>query len=145
MSLTYDPLTGVFARNGRSSKRFHTGYYYVRFEGRLRLAHRLAWYLTHGYWPKADIDHINGNRADNRICNLREATRSQNLANRPCMNATGYKGVLAHRDQNRKKRFGAQVTKNGKAHFFGWYETAQEAGAVYAREAARLHGEFART
>lgn len=143
-SLRYDPETGLFLRGSRIlTARSTLGYRYLKFDGRTMPAHRVAWYLHFGRWPFADIDHINGERGDNRIVNLREATRSQNLANKVCRNKTGFKGVFVHRDSRRKKRFGAQWCKDGKYHFGGWYETAAEAAEAYKRGAVAAHGEFA--
>lgn len=87
----YDPLTGTLtwrssiARNvpvgtiagGRHSK----GYVKVKIYGRMYFAHRLAWLISYGRFPKNQIDHINRNRADNRLANLRDVTQSENMAN----------------------------------------------------------------
>src|SRR3990172_12864967 len=58
-------------------------------------AHHLIWCWQYGYWPKAEIDHVNGNRDDNRISNLREATAGQNRTNRATQtnNKSGFKSV----------------------------------------------------
>lgn len=144
--LTYDPETGAF--RDKSGKALGTvargGYVVIRVQGRLQYAHRLAWIWVHGEAPAGDIDHINGVRSDNRIVNLRSATRSQNQANRRSRNRTGYKGVFVHQDTGRTKRYGAQVVKNGKFIWLGWHATAKEAGDAYARAAQEIHGPFAR-
>ena len=88
--LGYDAKTGVFVwryvRKGMSSNRSLVagmprkvrGYRYIRIDGQLYAAHRLAWLYIHGRWPVDQIDHINGIRDDNRLVNLREATNGQN-------------------------------------------------------------------
>src|SRR3990167_3120706 len=96
--LSYNPNTGEFTRLvatgihgcnkagvvvGCLSDHPTQGYILIRVnnDGILYRAHRLAWLYVYGFWPPADIDHINGNRSDNRIVNLRSVTRSQNLQN----------------------------------------------------------------
>jgi hypothetical protein len=148
----YDPDTGHFThKTGRprggwakpgkiAGCRRSDGYILIRIKGFNYRAHRLAWFYTHGRWPTDLIDHANGDPSDNRIHNLREATRSSNAANskRPSDNTSGYKGVtLAKRSQ----RWQAQV--NGR--YLGLFSTVEAAADAYARAAKELHGEFART
>lgn len=96
--------------------------------------------------PKGvDVDHINGNRLDNRRCNLRKATRSQNAINRvrrDPRNTSGYRGVTFN------KPWGKWVAKightTGRQHL-GGFQTAEEAARAYDEAALRLFGEFAQT
>ena len=115
------------------------GYRVVSFDGRNYYAHRLVWELHHGRKP-LEIDHINGNRSDNRIENLRECDRSQNTANtpRPRLERSLPKGV--YRDG---KRFRARINKRGKTYELGSYETVSEASRAYLTKAEKLFGEFA--
>lgn len=87
-------------------------------------------------------DHVNGNKLDNRRSNLRICTRRQNAYNCPASknNKLGLKGVST----TKYGTFEAQITANGKHYRLGYYNTPQEAHAVYAAAAIRLHGEFAR-
>ena len=111
--LSYDPKTGDFrwrvsrgggVRAGDLAGTLHSGgYWQIYVNNRLYLAHRLAWLYVYGKWPDKGIDHKNGIRTDNRICNLREATASQNGANkgRLTRNTSGFKGVSwISKDQN---------------------------------------------
>lgn len=92
---------------------------------------------------KLHVDHINGDKLDNRRCNLRIATPSQNARNskRPNSNTTGYKGT---RFLVRTQRFSAQIKVEGKLHHLGYFDTAEEAHAAYCAKATELSGEYAR-
>jgi hypothetical protein len=148
----YNSKSGVFTWKMRTSNRIRIGdrtgctsttdgYVYIRADGKLYQAHRLAWVWVHGEPPAQFIDHINGDRVDNRIDNLREATRAQNCHNkrmsRVC--ASGVKGVCLHQKTGKWR---AQIHANGKQHFLGLFDTV-EAAAVAAKEGReRIHKEF---
>jgi hypothetical protein len=110
---------------------------------RLYLAHRLAWFHVHGVWPDGELDHINGNPWDNRIANLRLATRMQQLQNsrRRSDNTSGFKGVWW---ENRRKHWVAEIMHDGRKHHLGAFLTAEDAHAARVEAARRLHGKFAR-
>lgn len=89
--LTYDPETGEFrwrytrgcrARGQIAGTVTCLGYLTIAIDGRKYKAHRLAWLHVHGEWPYPEIDHINRIKLDNRLVNLRRATRAENNANR---------------------------------------------------------------
>lgn len=155
--LSYDPQTGIFIRIAAprpqvawyvgSAAGYITdnGYCVINIDhkrNRYR-AHRLAWLYMTGEWPRGDIDHINGDRLDNRWSNLREATRSQNLGNSriPSTNKSGFKGVSF---DGRRNKWLAQITIDGVHYHLGRYDKAEDAAQAY-REALRGHfGKFAR-
>lgn len=89
-------------------------------------AHRLAWVLYYGCWPNDQIDHINGDKADNRIANLREATNSQNGKNYGFnkSNTSGVKGVSWCKNTGRWR---AVIKVNHKSKFLGRYDTKEQA------------------
>jgi hypothetical protein len=120
------------------------GYRVIKVQGHLYMAHRLIWKINHGSIPdRAQIDHINGNKCDNRLQNLRLCSGSQNCCNRPAnsRNKSGYKGVYWWKA---KKAWRADVVARGKHFYLGTFATAELAHAAYRKAAAELHGEFAR-
>jgi hypothetical protein len=118
------------------------GYRYIEINARQYAAHRLAWAYVNGYWPKDQIDHINRNKSDNRISNLREATNGQNRANSKTSNKHGLKGVKELKWM-KNNRYQAQITFNKKVIYLGCFKTPEEAHKRYCEEAKKLHGDFA--
>ena len=118
------------------------GYYRIAIDGKRYYAHRLAWLYVHGVWPADEIDHINGNRSDNRIENLRAADRRQNLGNqrRLSRNTSGYKGVSWCKARN---LWVANIQKNGKLKHLGRFPSAEAAHQAYSSAAKEYFGEFA--
>lgn len=147
--LHYNPEDGLFtwkvARGCRPAGSYaglykHTGYCVIRADDILYQAHRLAWLYVHGRWPAKHIDHIDCNPSNNRLINLREATDSQNHANKRPMNPeSGFKGVRA--DNN---KWMARIKINKKTVYLGSFNTREEAHAAYFEAAQRVFGEFAR-
>jgi hypothetical protein len=119
------------------------GYLQVCVDGKSYYVHRIVWVL-HGNKPAPVLDHINGNKADNRIENLRAATYSQNGMNRGSNSnsTTGVKGVYWYKNINKWR---AIVQLNYKQHHAGYFDTKEEAAAAVTALRARLHGEFAKT
>lgn len=118
------------------------GYLLGSVMGERMFAHRVAWALHMGRWPEHYIDHINGNRKDNRISNLREATHGQNLCNQGAYanNTSGYKGVSWNRVN---KRWQAKIRVNSKLLHVGEFTCPKEAHNAYCEAAKKHHGEFA--
>lgn len=117
-----------------------TGYRHITWMGKIHKAHRLIFLMHHGYLP-LEIDHINGDRADNRIENLRAANRSENQCNRPALssNTSGHPGVSWHKAS---KAWVVRVMKNGKTHMVGYFKDLELAGLVSAEARAKFHGQF---
>jgi hypothetical protein len=124
--LDYDPATGVFrwSTGSRFSNRWgqlaggpnDRGYTKIRALNRDWYAHRLAWAFVHDAWPEHEIDHVNHNKADNRIANLREVTHQENVRNLPRYreNKTGVPGL---RWVERSKLWTVQIGNGGKNRF----------------------------
>lgn len=124
---SYDPISGEILRNDRinsSGCLIKDGYLRIKVKGVGFLAHRLAWFLYYGEFPQMEIDHINRNPRDNRIVNLREATRSINSLNREFKpnKTTGVVGVSYDKTKRLKKRY--VVTNNKKNYHFLTLEEA---------------------
>lgn len=119
------------------------GYRRVCIDGSDWLAHRIAWAIAHNRNIVSMIDHINGDKDDNRLLNLREATRSQNGSNRPAPrnNTSGRKGVVWAR---RHKKWVAQIVVRGKYFHLGYFDDFDEASLAYESAAKNFFGEFAR-
>jgi hypothetical protein len=116
------------------------GYRAIAIDGFDYSAHRLAWLYVYGEHPTGQVDHANGNRADNRIANLRDSSRRQSARNRWRRNRSGFKGVSRGRDKWR-----ARIMVDGAAIHLGTFSTPQEAAAEYDKAARLHHGDFART
>jgi HNH endonuclease len=119
------------------------GYRKLQIGGKKKYsAARLAWFYMTGKWPRNEIDHKDCDPLNNRLDNLREATRSENLINWPNFrNKHGLRGVSMH--GRSQKFYKAYICVNGKRTYLGSFKSAEEAHAAYCVAAARLHGEFA--
>lgn len=119
---SYDPDTGIITRDDRrNSNGCHNadGYLQLKIKKVKYLAHRLAWFLYYDEWPESEMDHINRNRTDNRICNLRVVDRRTNVMNSyvPPNPKTGVRGVYFDTcTKGLKKKFTTRL--NGKTHRF---------------------------
>jgi hypothetical protein len=120
-----------------------SGYVLIKINGKEYLAHRLAWMIAHGSDSEFEIDHINMVKTDNRIANLREATRAQNAANRKALstNTSGHKGVSW---VETSKKWKVMASINGVNTYLGTYESKEEAADVYEAAHTKEFGDFAR-
>jgi len=147
--LDYDPATGLFTWKirrgcrpaGAEAGTLSHGYIVIRIDGKSHQAHRLAFLVVNGYMPK-EIDHINGDPSDNRIINLRQATRQENVRNTGMRvnNTSGYKGV--YWDKSNGKWQAQAQDANGKRKTLGRFPTPEAASAAYESYASRHYGEF---
>lgn len=150
--LSYNPETGEFTwlvdrlrvRPGeRAGKVTREGYIEIGVDGKRYMAHRLAFLYMTGSIPSSYVDHINLTKSDNRWCNLRPASSSQNQMNtggRP-NNTSGFKGVSWH---SRGGRWRANIRVGGKKKHLGYFDTAEDGYAAYCAAAKSHYGEFAR-
>ncbi len=141
--LDYDQETGIFTWKVRAANRVKAGdaagslggdgYLQISVQSRRYQAHRLAWLHFHGVWPEDQLDHINRNKTDNRLVNLRDVTQKQNMQNRskPSNNTSGHPGVSWNK---RLSKWQAKIEHNRKQIHLGYFSILEE--AVAARKAA---------
>lgn len=149
--LRYDPETGIFTWKAHTGQGVHTKsgdiaghlhsrkYIHIQVGNVIYKAHRLAWLYVTGTWPVENIDHINGNRSDNRIDNLREATDAENIQNQrhaTIKNASGIMGV-----RKGSASWHARITVNKKPIHIGCFSTPELAHQAYL-EAKRIYHPF---
>lgn len=143
----YDENTGEFTRRIRvgnakagsvPSCKQDAGYIVVRVDDKLYAVHRLAWLYVHGVFPVGCIDHIDGNKTNNSIKNLRDVSVSENFQNRGMRrgNKSGYAGVSW---DSQTQSWAAQIMKNRKTIRLGRFKSAEDASAAYHRAKAELH------
>ncbi|MBJ9837899.1 HNH endonuclease [Citrobacter portucalensis] len=119
------------------------GYLYVTLNNKKYLVHRIVWALSNGHWPPNEIDHIDVNRANNSISNLREVTREQNHMNRALINGpsrtnkTGCHGVTWHKKSG---KWMAKIIYQNKSHYLGIFDDVED--AISARKAAEIQFGF---
>ncbi len=151
--VNYDHETGIFRRKGKTQggeragciagTKCANGYIIITISRKRWLGHRLAWLYHYGTLPDSDIDHINGVRDDNRIENLRLATRSENLCNVGVRktNTSGFKNVSWNADC---RKWAVSMRHNGKKIYLGVFSDLHEAAKVASEGRKKLHGDFAR-
>lgn len=143
--LDYDPSTGVFTWKTHNIKGKpagcpnEQGYVKIRIDRRAFKAHRLAWAHYYGVWPTKDIDHVDGDKGNNAIANLREVTNAENAQNNllPLGKTASMARGVSWWEPN--KRWRARITKDGKQHFLGYFHTKEEAIDAYLRAKKELH------
>ncbi len=148
--LFYNPETGQFIwcsspTNSIAAGRVAgtgtlNGYVSVSIDKKMYLAHRLAWLYVYGDWPPGNLDHRDRNKKNNRIDNLRVATRSQNSANVvKRVSKSGFKGVSYIKGS---RKWMARARQNYKHIYLGLFETPEAAHQAYLQKSKELHGEF---
>lgn len=154
-NLRYDPDAGLFFWN-KAKPRIHVGkqaghktslgYIRITINGRRYMAHVLAWFYMTGEYLVRGIDHEDTVGTNNKWCNLRRASQSQNNRNTKvrCDNATGIKGARLKKGKGARP-FYATINIDGKQRHLGYFDTVEEAHAAYAAKAKELFGRFART
>lgn len=152
--LSYDENTGLFTwvkvnklcrvkvGDLSSQKETSGGYLKISVDGKTYYAHRLAWFYVYGYFPESNIDHINGNRKDNRIANLRDVSQQLNAQNETASrsnNTSGFKGVSWSRHAN---SWCAGITLDGKRKHLGYFKDPVLASQYYLETKRKLHEGF---
>jgi hypothetical protein len=155
--LSYDPLSGILTWKDRPREMFssariwkswnavyanteamtaiNNGYRMGQIQNRQYRAHRIIWMMVYGTPPEGQIDHINGDRSDNRLVNLRCVSVAENRRNQktPITNTSGFIGVGWHKHTGKWR---ASIKINGRAIHLGGFDTIEQ--AVQAREAAQI-------
>jgi hypothetical protein len=135
--------TGIKYQTIAGNLNCQKGHIYICIDKKRYLAHRLVWLWHHGFIPQDQIDHIDGNRANNKIENLRLATVTQNNQNSKLRitSKTGFKGVSYI---SSRKKYWARVFAFKRQYSLGYFDTAEEAHEAYKIGATKHHKEFAR-
>lgn len=155
--LDYDSETGIFTWRHRPASMFGSadraamwntryagkvagapmtiGYRQISIRKKNYLAHRLAWLHVHGEWPSEQIDHVNGDRSDNRLANLRSASIAENRQNQTSKRGSSrYIGVSWNA---RSLMWQAHIAVDGRSHYLGLFDSEEAAHAAYLE--AKLH------
>jgi hypothetical protein len=145
----YDPETGLFYRKEKVTNSAiigsiagftdERGYVRIKIGSSIYAAGRLAYLYMTGEFPENMVDHINGIKDDNKWCNLREATNSENLQNQTIalpFNKTGLLGVSKYGNTN---KYTAQIYLNGKKKHLGYFDCKYKAHQAYLDAKRELH------
>ena len=146
--VTFDDTTGIFVRKLKAKRavvgrtlgyKKSNGYIALSIDGQKYFAHRLAWLYVYGEFPKNDIDHIDGNRTNNKIKNLRDVSRTENLQNikiaKSHNKSTGILGAYLHMSG----KFMSRIKVNKKDVYLGLFETAEQANQAYLKAKQQFH------
>lgn len=140
--LRWGPTASASVRGKPAGNMRKTGYTFVYQGNKAIAAQNIIWSLRNGPIPAGHcIDHKDGDPRNNRLDNLRLATKSENACNkRMPTNSSGHKGVTWN---EKRGEYSVRVTKAGKVHFAGWFKDLTEAVEAVTKLRAALHGEFA--
>lgn len=149
--LNYDQLTGKFVWIISSGGRYghigssagspdRHGHLLITIKQNRYSAHRLAWLYVFGKWPEQEIDHINGVKSYNRICNLRDVSHTVNTQNLRKSHADNKSGLLGVRPADSLRNpWAAVIQVNKKFKHIGVFKTPEEAHAEYLKAKRQLH------
>jgi HNH endonuclease len=151
--LHYNPDTGLFTRLVSLMPRWHIGevagsirkigniaYVLIKVDGKLFLAHRLAWLYMTGKWPEKDIDHKDGDGGNNRWANLRDVSKTINLQNTHKTPAgKKYSALFGAHWCKKRRRWKSSIRVNGKNVYIGWFDTDVEASQAYLEAKRKYH------
>lgn len=154
--LVYNPETGLLTRvarfhkgqvvplpgGGRVAQASHlAGYVQMMVEGEMLLGHRLIWFLVTGHWPVEVIDHVDGDRGNNRWANLRSVSQAENCQNMKRCHRDNRSGLLGV-ELRRTGKFMATICVKGVRKRLGVFDTAEAAHAEYMRAKVSIHPFF---
>lgn len=145
--MTYDSESGLFKRITSKNIRkeyagslHHSGYLSVVIKYKNYLLHRLAWLYMTGEYPHAEIDHIDGNKINNRFNNLRKASPQQNQQNRYKAHKQNITGLLGAHYNKANNNYRARIMMNRTEIYIGTFNTAEEAHEAYLSKKKDIHG-----
>ena len=137
--LVYNKITGAFYRL-KAGSGYHSGdvaghvntlgYCIIKIKGKAYKAHRLAWLFCHDEWPTKQIDHIDGNKLNNKITNLRDVSTMENCGNRKIHRSGHLVGTRCYKCKG-GDRWRAIIRKGAKRVYLGTYDTPEEAHKAY--------------
>lgn len=140
--VSYCPDTGIFhdSISGKQISGYDSkGYRRLWLDGRNYMMHRLAWLYVYGRWPRAMIDHINGDPRDNRIVNLRDVTNAVNQQNQRAARIDNKLGLLGVSFEKWSGKYKAQIRANGKKLLIGRFDCPLIAHKAYLEAKRSLH------
>lgn len=146
--LDYDPETGnLTSRVNRGTIKIgqrlgsahNKGYLLIGIDGKKYLSHRIAWLWMTGQWPKDSVDHMNGEKTDNRWSNLRDIPQSINVQNQHRAHRHARSNLLGATWHSRDKVWTAQININGKRCHLGSFSTDVEAHEAYMKAKSKYH------
>lgn len=151
--LSYNPETGIFtwrkdrravAKKGDVAGSLDHGYIRIKLGGRKCNAHRLAWLMVTGSMPAGVVDHINGDRSDNRFCNLRDTTPKVNAQNRRSASKDKqFTDVIGPSFQTGRRKWLVNVKVDGKSRFVGRFDNLADANEAYVKAKRDFHPGYA--
>lgn len=145
--LNYDPASGVLTWRNKIGRKVRagtvaghkdrSGYVRLCFDGKRYQAHRLAWLLFHGSWPNAEIDHIDGDRSNNRIVNLRSVSNMMNTQNQRHAHTNNKLGILGVRKH--REKFQSAIRLGGRLFHLGSFANPEAAHEAYVVAKRKYH------
>lgn len=136
-ALRYDPTDGTLWK--RVGNTHPSGHRNVMVDGKTYSEHRLIWFFVMGEWPKGDIDHINGDPADNRIGNLRDVSTQTNMQNERKARKNNKSGYLGVHWKEKVQKWGACISVSRKKHHLGYFDSPEAAHQAYLEAKRAMH------
>jgi len=133
--VVYDPLTGHMEKRLSDKTRYRA----ITVNGQTYPAHWVAWAISKGSWPTSDIDHINGDRTDNRIENLREVSHSKNIQNQREAQASNKSSGLLGVALRKNGKWDARIWVDGRNLYLGCFDVKEEAHQAYLTAKRKKH------